>query len=139
MSQKKRRIEAVIFDLDDTLWQNEVYYHGAKELFARLLGEFRSEAFARERLDAIEVENIRVYGYGIKSFTLSMIQAALEISEGQISGAKLAQILEAGREMLAQEVELLTQERDSLKSRLSAARSRVDALLERLPDLKSPA
>ena len=41
--------------------------------------------------------------------------------------------------LLAEQVELLTQERDSLKSRLSAARSRVDALLERLPDLNTPA
>jgi putative hydrolase of the HAD superfamily len=102
-----RRLKIIAFDLDDTLWQNEIYYREAKDIFARLLSEYLPEAEARERLDAIEVENIRLYGYGIKSFTLSMVEAALECSRGQISGEKLAQILEAGKAMLAKEVELL--------------------------------
>lgn len=100
------RLKIIAFDLDDTLWQNEVYYREAKDIFAGLLSEFQSEEYARERLDAMEVDNINRYGYGIKSFMLSMIEAALAVSDGQISTHKLAQVLEAGKAMLAKEVEL---------------------------------
>jgi putative hydrolase of the HAD superfamily len=106
MMDKGHSLEILAFDLDDTLWQNEIYYREAKDIFASQLSEYLPEAEAKERLDALEVDNIRLYGYGIKSFTLSMVEAALLCSDGQISGRELAIVLEAGKAMLAQEVEL---------------------------------
>lgn len=96
----------VAFDLDDTLWHNEAYYRQAKLDFAQLLSRYQRGETIQRRLDEIEVENIAHYGYGIKSFMLSMVEAALELSDERISGADMAQVLEIGKAMLAREVDL---------------------------------
>jgi putative hydrolase of the HAD superfamily len=96
----------VAFDLDDTLWQNEACYRHAKRQFAELLSGCQRQGRIQTRLDEIEVDNIRHYGYGVKSFMLSMVEAALELSDERISRGDLAQVLEIGKAMLAAEIKL---------------------------------
>ena len=100
-------IEIIGFDADDTLWHNETLYSQAKDQFQQLLAPHANPEQARRRLDEIEEWNVRQYGYGIKSFALSMVEAALEISNGQIEGLRLSRILDIVKEMLNAEVKPL--------------------------------
>jgi putative hydrolase of the HAD superfamily len=70
-------IEIIAFDADDTLWHNETTYLRAKKVYIRLLSGHCSPERIEQRLDEIEFQNVRTYGYGIKSFALSMIEAAV--------------------------------------------------------------
>ncbi|SNB75536.1 putative hydrolase of the HAD superfamily [Arboricoccus pini] len=94
-------------DADDTLWHNETYFRLTHQRFADLLAPFADPDDIEARLLAVEERNLRIYGYGAKGFTLSMLETALEISHGQVSSAILAEVLEAGRAMLSQPVEPL--------------------------------
>ena len=88
------------FDADDTLWQNEHFFRLTEGKFLDLLGAHgEREAMAARLLEA-EKRNLALYGFGIKGFTLSMIETAIEITEGRVSAATIAEILAAGREML---------------------------------------
>jgi putative hydrolase of the HAD superfamily len=106
--------ETIAFDADDTLWHNETYYQQAKKLFAQLLSKYQDSESARQRLDEIEVRNIDIYGYGIKMFTLSMIEAAIDLSDGKIKGSEIHQIIDISKGMLTKEVELFEHVEDTL-------------------------
>ena len=97
-------IDLVCLDADDTLWHNMRYFDAAERAFADVLAPFAEAGIARERMAAVEIRNLRHYGYGAKSFTLSMIETALEF--GADAGV-VARLLEVGRELLAHPVELL--------------------------------
>jgi putative hydrolase of the HAD superfamily len=99
--------DVIAFDADDTLWDNERLYTQTKERFLDLLAECVDRQACSQRLDEIETHNVRYYGYGIKSFILSMIEAALELSAGQVAAEKIAAILGFARQMLAAEVLLI--------------------------------
>ena len=100
-------IDILAFDADDTLWNNEIYYTRAKEEFVDWLLLYADDGeFVLQRLDEIEEGNVEIYGYGIKSFTLSMIEAAIEISQGLISPEHLEEIISLGRNMLRTPVEI---------------------------------
>ncbi len=98
--------ELIAFDADDTLWHNESRYSKAKEDFATLLTAYQAPEQSKAILDEIEVRNITLYGYGMKSFTLSMIEAAIALSNGAISGGELRSILDLARQVLTADVEL---------------------------------
>lgn len=100
-------IETIGFDADDTLWHNETLYNQAKVHFQELMAHYGDSASVRQRLDQIEEWNVRHYGYGIKSFALSMVEAAIEISQGQIDAPRLSRILDFVKEMLNAEVKPL--------------------------------
>lgn len=104
------------FDADDTLWHNERFFRLTQARFAALLAEHADHAAIDERLLATERRNLRFYGYGVKGFTLSMIETALEITEGRAPPAVIAEILAAGREMLAHPVEPLPHVEETLKA-----------------------
>jgi putative hydrolase of the HAD superfamily len=107
--------ETIAFDADDTLWHNERYYHEAIEQFTHVLSKYRDAGYARRRLDEMEVHNIIIYGYGIKSFTLSMIETAIDLSDGKIQGPEIHQIIDLSKEMLTNEVELFEHVEETLK------------------------
>ena len=98
--------ETIAFDADDTLWHNETYYQQAKKQFAQLLSKYQDTDYARRRLDEIEVHNIDMYGYGIKMFTLSMIETAIDLSDGRVTGTEIHQLIDISKGMLTNEVEL---------------------------------
>lgn len=109
--------DLIALDADDTLWDNEVYYTRAKREFVRLLSPYYPDAaWIESRLDEIEEDNVGIYGYGIKSFNLSMIQAAIEISAGEIRSGDLEAILNLGREMLALTVRLFPHTKEMLEA-----------------------
>jgi len=95
------------FDADDTLWHNERLYVDAQARLADLLSAYQDGKWVRQRLFQTESHNMQHYGYGIKAFTLSMIETAIELTEGKISGQYLGQILAVAKGMLNAEVELL--------------------------------
>lgn len=101
-------IEIIGFDADDTLWHNETLYSQAKDQFQQLLSQYSNPGQVRRRLDEIEEWNVRHYGYGIKSFALSMVEAAIEISKGQIEAPRLSRILDIVKNMLNAEVQPLS-------------------------------
>ena len=100
-------IETVLLDGDDTLWHNEPLFAEMTDRFLALLAPYHTAAWIQERLYETEVRNLRHYGYGIKSFVLSMIETAIELTEGRINGSEINVVLEFGKEMLEAPVSLL--------------------------------
>jgi putative hydrolase of the HAD superfamily len=99
-------ITTVGLDADDTLWHNETIFRLTQARFLDLLGEHETAA-VEARLAEIERRNLRLYGYGIKGFTLSMIETAMELCEGEPPAGVVREILAAGREMIAHPAETL--------------------------------
>ena len=100
-------IKVIAFDADDTLWVNETYFRAAEEQFASLLDGYETKNKIDQELYKTEIKNLRLYGYGVKGFVLSMVETALEISNNTVSQATLNKILNLGKEMISQPVELL--------------------------------
>ena len=103
-------IELICLDADDTLWHNMRHFEEAEAAFVALLQPFADAGIAHARLEAVERRNLAVYGYGAKSFTLSMIETAVETvrERGEAMPVDMiARILAAGRRLLAHPVELL--------------------------------
>lgn len=99
-------ITTIGFDADDTLWQNERFFHLTQARFAELLSDADPGHLAA-RLEAAERRNLGHYGFGIKGFMLSMIETAIEVTEGRVQASVIAEIMATGREMLAHPVDLL--------------------------------
>ena len=94
-------IEVVALDADDTLWHSEVYFERTQRRFTDLIRRYVDpEVDIGAALVAVEHRNLSAYGYGIKGFTLSMVEAAIEITDGAIGTDELAQIMASGRTML---------------------------------------
>ena len=108
-------LSAIGFDADDTLWHNEDHFAATEEAFADLVAPWASAELASETLLATEIHNLELFGYGVKSFTLSMIEAAMELSRGEISSADLVMLLERGKEMLARPAEIISGVHDVLE------------------------
>jgi putative hydrolase of the HAD superfamily len=108
-------ITTVGFDADDTLWQNEAYFRLTQERFADLLRDHAAPEHLNERLLAAERRNIGAYGFGVKGFTLSMIETAIEVTEGRVPASVISELLGAGRAMLDHPVELLPQARETVE------------------------
>ena len=111
-----RPITAIGFDADDTLWQNEQYYRLTERHFQKLLGDFGDGADISARLLEAEKRNLGYYGFGIKGFTLSMIETAIEVTDGNVPSRTIGEILDIGRELLRHPVEALPHVEETLRS-----------------------
>jgi len=100
-------IKVVAFDGDDTLWHNETHFQLTQTEFRELLQRHVPDADVDARLFATEMANLGLYGYGIKSFTLSMLETAISVTEGMIPASDLEVILGWGKRMLQEPTELL--------------------------------
>jgi putative hydrolase of the HAD superfamily len=100
-------IEAIAFDGDDTLWHNEGLFSMTQERFRALLAEHVDPAELDARLLATERENVAVYGYGVKGFALSMIETAIEVTNGNVDADTIYRILSFAKDQLSHPVELL--------------------------------
>jgi putative hydrolase of the HAD superfamily len=98
---------AIGFDADDTLWHNENIFVNVHARFCELLGHHHDSAEVERVLFATEMRNLELYGYGVKSFTLSAIETAIELTEGRIGTDEIRELIQQGRDMLAHPVELL--------------------------------
>jgi len=108
-------ITVIGFDADDTLWVNETYFRDTEEQFANLLEGFETKNKIDQELFKKEMDNLDLYGYGIKGFMLSMIESALELSNNEVSQATIQEILNLGKRMIAHPVELLDGVKEVLK------------------------
>ena len=103
------------FDADDTLWQNEQFFRLTEKHFAALLADHGEAEHISARLLEAEKRNLAIYGFGIKGFTLSMIETAIEVTEGRVPASTIAEILAAGRDMLGHPVEALPHARETVE------------------------
>lgn len=98
--------DLIALDADDTLWHNERLYRMGRDRFHELLAKYPLQGPIDERLDATEVRNLRYFGYGVMSFVLSLIETAVELTDGRVSGEDVAALVELAKEMLTAEVQL---------------------------------
>lgn len=107
-------ITTIGFDADDTLWHNEIFFRLTQNRFAELLADYVAPDVLHDQLLVVERRNLGLYGYGVKGFTLSMIETALQITKGAVSGRVIAELMAAGREMLAHPIDLLPHARQTV-------------------------
>ncbi|MFC0633207.1 HAD family hydrolase [Brevundimonas balnearis] len=107
-------ITTVGLDADDTLWHNETIFRLTHDRFASLLSDYADAVMIDARLAEVEARNLRLYGYGVKGFTLSMIETAMELTDGRVASSVIREILAAGRDMLGHPVEPLPGVDDAL-------------------------
>jgi putative hydrolase of the HAD superfamily len=109
MSTKMSGIDWVGFDGDDTLWKSEDYYRAAEVEFESIIGQYIDLTDARTLQHLLEVErrNLKVFGYGAKGMTLSMIESAVQLTGERISARDIHRVIEIGRATLQHPVELI--------------------------------
>jgi putative hydrolase of the HAD superfamily len=122
MGDMADKVTTIGFDADDTLWHNERFFVITQKRFAALLADHADPDHLAKRLLAAERRNLGHYGYGIKGFVLSMIETAIEVTDGQVPASVIAELMEAGREMLAYPIELLPHAREAVEAAASTHR-----------------
>lgn len=135
----KEHVKVVGFDADDTLWVNETYYRDTEETFAGLLKGYGSEQEILDALFETEMRNLSSYGYGIKSFVLSMIETYLDFSAQDAVPETIGRIIALGKDMLGKPVELLPDVKpvlDALKERYTLIVATKGDLLDQERKLK---
>ncbi len=110
-----RDLQLIGFDGDDTLWRSEDYYRDAQHAFERIVGGYVDLDDVHDRLYAVEKRNLALFGYGVKGMTLSMIEAAVAITDARISAQDLHRIIELGKSLLQHPVELLPGIREAVE------------------------
>ncbi len=108
-------IKVIAFDADDTIWVNEPYFRDEEKEFCKLLKDHIPEEECNQLLYKFEMQNLSLYGYGIKPFTLSLIEAAISISNKRLPIATVSKIIELGKEMLSKPIELIDGIEETLK------------------------
>jgi len=108
-------LSAIGFDADDTLWQNEQFYRLTERRLTELLAAHAEAGDISRRLLEAEKRNLEFYGFGIKGFTLSMIETAIEVTGGRVPATVIQEILASGRELLRHPVETLPHVRETLE------------------------
>lgn len=110
------KLTALGVDADDTLWQNEQFFQLSKESFTALLADHGDTHHVASRLLEAEQRNLKLYGFGAKGFTLSMIETALEVTDGTVPQAVIGKILALGRAMLDYPIETLPHVHETLEA-----------------------
>jgi len=109
------KIKVISFDADDTLWQNENLFRETEQKFCRLMTPYAVKENAIKVLWETEVKNIPVYGYGIKAFTLDMLEAALKISKNKLTAKETQKIITLGKNLIKGPIVLLEGAENTLK------------------------
>jgi putative hydrolase of the HAD superfamily len=107
-------LQLACLDADDTLWHNLVHFEAAERRFGEMLSDFQPAADVTRALMEAEKRNIPLYGFGVKGFTLSMIETAIEVSRGAVDAALIQRFMAMGRDMLDHDIELLPHVEDTL-------------------------
>src|SRR5262245_34724988 len=106
--------DVIAFDGDDTLWQSEYLYTEAQARFKELLTPYLPSGEIEEKLYQAEMRNLTHFGYGVKGFALTMIESAIELTDGQIKSREIQALLDLAKNMLASDVRLLDHVADTL-------------------------
>ncbi len=125
-------LKVIAFDADDTLFVNEPYFQETEEKFCALLSDYLSQQGLSQELFRVEIANLDLYGYGIKGYILSMIEAAMRISNNTISIEIIEKIIEYGKELLQKPIELL----DGVEETLAALHGNYRLIVATKGDLK---
>jgi putative hydrolase of the HAD superfamily len=126
-----KHAKVIAFDADDTLWVNEPYFKEAEEKFCALLEDFMPGHSISKELFKTEMQNLSLYGYGVKGFMLSMIETALSVSDNRLNPEIIVRALEYGKALLAKPVELL----DGVKDVLDALKEKYKLVVATKGDL----
>lgn len=118
-------IDLIGFDADDTLWHTEIHYIKAQEDYKLLLSPWGTPEHIDSVVHASIIDNLPRYGYGIKAFILSLIEAAIQISGSEIGADRIEQILAIGKKMIAGEVVLRPHVLETLQSLSSTYRTMI--------------
>ena len=111
-----KNIKVIAFDADDTLFVNETYFAETEEKFCSLMSDYLSQQGISKELFKIQIDNLKLYGYGIKGYTLSMIEAAMKISNNTISIEVIERIIQLGKELTAKPIVLLEGVEETLQA-----------------------
>ncbi len=126
-----QNIKVIAFDADDTLWVNEVYFREAEDKFCKLLSAYETENKLDQELFKTEMKNLRLYGYGVKGFVLSMVECALQLSNYKLNPKIIQEIIELGKCMLEKPIELL----EGVEETLSTLQSKYKLIVATKGDL----
>jgi putative hydrolase of the HAD superfamily len=110
-----KSIEVIGFDADDTLWVNEPYYRVAEEEFIQLVTSYGVNGNVAGALFETEIANLGLYGYGIKAFMLSLVECAIQLTDGAVNSGDISRIIGIGKSMLERPIELLDDVKSVLK------------------------
>jgi len=124
-------IKVIAFDADDTLWDNEAYFQDAEKTFCALLENYLPQHSVSRELLQTEIQNLQLYGYGIKGFMLSMVETAIRITDGRIEAAAIMKIIGYGQEILKKPVQLI----DGVEEVLNALRGKYRLVMATKGDL----
>ncbi|MDN3678325.1 HAD family hydrolase [Flavobacterium paronense] len=125
-------LKVIAFDADDTLFINEPYFQETEQKFCALMSDYLSKQSLSQELFKTEVDNLNLYGYGIKGYTLSMIEAAMKISNNTLSVEAIEKIIVFGKELLQRPIELL----DGVEETLKALQGKYKLIVATKGDLK---
>ena len=125
-------LKVIAFDADDTLFVNEPYFQETEQKFCALLSDYLSSQGLSQELFRVEIANLDLYGYGIKGYTLSMIEAAMRISNNTISIEIIQKIIDYGKELLQKPIELL----DGVEETLAQLHGKYKLIVATKGDLK---
>ncbi|MEO5684595.1 MAG: HAD family hydrolase [Chitinophagaceae bacterium] len=109
-------IKVIGFDADDTLWVNEPYFQETEKKFCEILEDYLPQHSASKELFKTEIDNLSLYGYGVKGYILSMIETALKVSTNTINAVVIEKVIQYGKELLERPIEILDGVEDVLKS-----------------------
>lgn len=109
-------LKVIAFDADDTLFVNETYFDETEKKFCALMDDYLSHQGISQELFRIEIENLKLYGYGIKGYILSMIEAAMTISNNTISIEIIEKIVQYGKELFDKPIVLLEGVEETLEA-----------------------
>lgn len=124
-------IKLLAFDADDTLWHNETLYQATKTSVIKLLAGYATAEVIEQHLDSVEMRNLRPFGYGAKAFILSLIETAVEVSEGRVRADEVQQIINFGKGMLNAETQVF----DGVEATLAQLARRTPLMLLTKGDL----
>ncbi|TAD98929.1 MAG: HAD family hydrolase [Bacteroidetes bacterium] len=110
-----KKIKTIAFDADDTLWVNEPIFTKTQERCSKIMENYVNSSISQTKLYETEIKNLKLFGYGIKGFMLSMIETAIELSEGKVTGSEIQKIIDLGKEMIAHPVHLLENIKQTLE------------------------
>ena len=111
-----RGLSTIAFDADDTLWHSERAFRLTEERFAALLADYMEAGDLSRRLLETEKRNLHFYGFGWKGFILSMMETAIDVTDGKVPTSVLRTLIDLGHDIAAHPIEILPDVRETLEA-----------------------